>query len=204
MIYSNDSLRIVPFERSRHMTDEYRSWFHDSAVTRYNSHGLFPYTPSQMDEFVKTIEQGNGSKIVWAIEVAMSEAEKKQGKGNYMPPTPKHFEQMSYGWKHIGNCSLQGINWINRSAEFAIVLGRGRGKGSGRQACAWVLEHAFLKIGLNRVWTGTAASNVGMNAVCMQLGMKLEAQWEDGMWLNGEFVTVHGYGITRKRWNELR
>jgi len=185
MIYSNDILRIVPFERSRHMTDEYRSWFHDSAVTRYNSHGLFPYTPTAMDAFVKTIEQGSAEKIVWAIEVYVG----AEGGGF---------------WKHIGNCSLQGINYIARSAELAIVLGKSRGLGFGKQACFWMLEHAFLKLNMNRVWTGTASINIGMNKICQSLGMKQEAAWEDGMWLNGQFETINGYGITRKRWDELR
>ena len=184
MIYTNNVLRIVPFTRDQHMTEEYRSWFHNLEITKYNSHGLFPYTPGQMEEFVKTIEQGNGSKIVWAIEY-------------YSTDRP-------YPWKHIGNCSLQGINWINRSAELAIVLGKERGKGVGKQACFWMMEHAFLKLGMNRLWTGTAAINIGMNKICQSLGMKQEAAWEDGMWLNGQFETVNGYGITRKRWDELR
>jgi len=34
--------------------------------------------------------------------------------------------------------------------------------------------------------------------------MKLEAQWEDGIFLNGEFIGINGYGITRKAWDALR
>ena len=67
-----------------------------------------------------------------------------------------------------------------------------------------MLEHAFLKLNMNRVWTGTASINIGMNKICQSLGMKQEAAWEDGMWLNGQFETINGYGITRKRWDELR
>lgn len=185
MIYKNETLRIVPFERGKHMTEEYRSWMNDSEVTKFNSWGLFPYTSAQMDDFVKTIEYGNSSKIIWAIE--------------------KHLGAEGGGyWFHIGNCSIQSINWINRSAELAIVLGRNRGEGHGKKAFEWMMEHGFYKLNLNRLWTGTAAINIGMNKICKSLGMKQEAAWEDGMWLNGQFETINGYGITRKHWDELR
>lgn len=195
MIYQNDKMRIVPFERSKHMTEEYRSWFNDPEATKYNSHGLFPYTPGAMLHFVKTVEDGSDSKIVWAIEIISPEIRM---------PVPGKESWTTSGWKHIGNCSLDRINWINRSAEFTIVLGRERGKGYGKQACMWMLDHAFLKLNMNRVWTGTAEINVGMRRVCESVGMELEGTFHDGMFLNGKFVNIVMYGITRHTWNTCR
>lgn len=194
MIYTNDKLRIVPFERAKHMTDEYRSWFHDPEVTRFNSHGLFPYSPGAMEAFVKTIEQGSDSKIVWAIEVpgiisipdAHEQTQKRQ-----VP-----------GWIHIGNCSLDRINWINRSAEITIVLGKERGKGHGEQTCRWMLEHAFFKLGMFRVWTGTAVVNSGMNAVCKKIGMLKEGVLRGGMFLNGHHTDINMWAILYAQYNK--
>ena len=197
MIYQNDKLRIVPFERGKHMTKEYRSWFNDPEVTKYNSHGLFPYSPGAMDAFVKTIEQGSDSKIVWAIEVSNKEEHEawKNAVQIAIPEPPQ--------WIHIGNCSLDRINWINRSAELTIVLGKERGKGFGMQACEWMLEHAFLKLNLHRVWTGTAARNIGMRRVCEKLGMRHEGNFIDGMFLDGAYVNVIAYGILNDMQNTI-
>lgn len=192
MIYQNEHLRIVPFERAKHMTEEYRSWFNDPEVTKYNSHGLFPYTPGAMEAFVKTIEQGSDSKIVWAIETISN-------KGRILNYTPHGTEDFLA--THIGNCSLDRINWINRSAELTIVLGRERGKGHGEQACRWMLEHAFDKLNLNRVWTGTAFTNEGMNVICGRIGMQHEGTLNEGIFLNGRFEDIMMYGITRKQYD---
>ena len=188
MIYTTKDMRIVPFERHQHMTETYRSWFNDPDVTRYNSHGLFPYSPGAMEAFVRDIENGSASRIIWAIECAVFDSRQ--------PVEPD--------WYHVGNCSLQAINMLNRSTELAIVLGDRRGKGVGTQACKWILNHAFLKLGLNRVWTGTAATNIGMNKICAGLGMTREGVFKDGTFLDGEFVDIYAYGITRSAWNALR
>ena len=180
MIYSNDRLRIVPFEALNHATDKYRSWFNNSEVTKYNSHGLFPYSQTKMKKFLRAIEEST-DVIIWAVEILVETK-----------------------WIHIGNCSLQNINTHNRSAELAVVMGECRANGYGMRVCKWMLEHAFLKLGLNRVWTGTAETNTGMNKICIRLGMVQEGVFEDGMWLNGEFVDVNAYGITRLTWDALR
>lgn len=197
MIYQNDKLRIVPFERSKHMTEEYRSWFHDPEVTKYNSHGLFPYTPGAMEAFVKTIEQGSDSKIVWAIEARHEIPSPPPYPSSNLSPPP-----LTDYWKHIGNCALDRINWINRSAELTIVLGRERGKGHGLQACRWMLEHGFLKLGLNRVWTGTASLNHAMQRTALKIGMRQEGIFHQAMLLNGEYINIVMYGILRWMFDE--
>jgi RimJ/RimL family protein N-acetyltransferase len=195
MIYQNEDVRIVPFER-KHLSERYRGWFHDNAVTAHNSHGLFPYSPAAMEAFVKTIEQGDASKIVWAIEIINPVwVHRKDGEA-----WPKD------KWIHVGNCSLQSINFINRSAELAIVIGESeaRGKGIGKQACTWLIEHGLLRIGLNRIWTGTTASNVAMQKTCLACGMEPEGVFHEGQWLRGQFVDVFAYGITRTQYNKGR
>jgi len=179
MIYKNNLIRIIPFERNKHLTEKYRSWFNDPVTTRYNSWGLFPYTKGQMEDFISTIEKGSTDKIVWAI--CLNDG------------------------THIGNISLQSINLHNRSAELAIVIGEAeaRSKGVGSQVCAWVLEHGFKKIGLNRIWTGTAASNTPMRKTCEKLGMIQEGIFREGMFLNGEYIDVCAYGILEKEWKGI-
>ena len=188
MIYQNESVRVVPFEREKHMTEKYRSWFHDRLTTQYNSWGLFPYTPGQMEQFVKDIEQGTRERIVWAIEVKIQE-------------DSQYTQEI---WEHVGNCSLQSLNFINDSAEFAIVIGEksARGKGFGEVVLRFLLNHGFKKLGLHRVWTGTAVTNVAMCRVAEKVGMKQEGVFREGMFLDGQFVDVVAYGILVHEWEE--
>jgi RimJ/RimL family protein N-acetyltransferase len=164
----------------------------DPETTRFNSWGLFPYTPVQMEAFVKTIEHGDSAKIVWAIEVAVTEL------ADPIMNFPNRPSATVLSWIHVGNISLQSINWLNRSAELAVVIGEAeaRGVGVGRQACQWVVDHAFLRLALHRVWTGTAATNTAMQKTCAGIGMAQEGRFKHGMFLGGAFVDVLAYGIT--------
>jgi RimJ/RimL family protein N-acetyltransferase len=174
MIYSHNLITIKPFCRED-LSDKYRNWFNNPDVCKYNSHSLFPYTKDKMDKFMKNIEDGNPD-IIWGIFVS--------------------------DCGHIGNCSIQSINWIYKSCEIAFVIGDTSqwGKGIGTVVGNFMLYHAFNKLNMNRVWTGTASTNKGMQAVAEKLGMKHEGISRQGMYLDGEYVDVCHYGILRREW----
>jgi [ribosomal protein S5]-alanine N-acetyltransferase len=176
MIYQNKIIIMRPFCRSD-ISERYRNWFNDPQVCKYNSHSLFAYTPEKMERFIKNIEDG-GPDIIWAIF-------SKENK------------------EHIGNCSIQSINWIYRSCEIAFVIGdiSAWGQGIGTMVGEFMLSHAFSRINMNRVWTGTAAVNSGMRHVALKLGMKEEGVSRQGMYLSGEYIDVIHYGILRGEWH---
>jgi len=99
---------------------------------------------------------------------------------------------------HIGNVSLQRLDWINRSAELAIVIGEtdAWGKGYGVKACKAMLYHGFMKLGFHRIWSGTSETNLGMLHVFDRIGMAKEGAFKEGMFLNGAFRDVLSYGMT--------
>jgi RimJ/RimL family protein N-acetyltransferase len=98
---------------------------------------------------------------------------------------------------HIGNISLQSFNWINRSAEFAIVIGEKEywGKGYATEALKILIEHGFYKLNLHRIWSGTASTNQGMIRVFKKLGMTYEGADKHGVFLDNEYVDVIRYAI---------
>ena len=179
-IYETNKFYVRPFTADD-ITDEYKSWFIDPDVTKFNSHGLFPYTKNQMQSFLASLESPNN--LVWAIIAKVQ--------------TLSKFYEI-----HIGNISLQNINWINRSAEFAVVIGNKDhwGKGYCTEAAELIFEHGFSKLNLHRIRTGTAETNKGMMKVAMKLGMKLEGVFRDGVYLDGEYVNVMALGILRHEW----
>jgi RimJ/RimL family protein N-acetyltransferase len=178
-IHFRTGLRIVPFTE-KHVNESYFSWFHDRETTRWNSHGLFPYGQEKLDAFLKEIKKEHS--LVWAIEVP----------ADAQCPYP----ESDIRFTHIGNVALQRLNWIYRSAELAIVIGdkNHRGKGHGFIACNMVMQHGWERLGLHRIWTGTAATNVAMCKTALKLGMKEEGTARDGMFLTGQYVDVKMFG----------
>ena len=179
------SIHIRPFTKED-ITKKYVNWMNDPLVTKYNSHGLFPYTKKQQNEFLQDLENPS-SKIVWAIVMQTFHT---------IPDNYGIDREVPYS-KHIGNCSLQRIDYINRSAEFAIVIGDTDywGKGICTLVLDMVLEHAFKNLGLFRVWTGTAVTNKGMQRAAEKCGFKGEGIFRGGIFLQGKFENVCTYGI---------
>jgi RimJ/RimL family protein N-acetyltransferase len=195
ILYETENFNLVPFTELFGKTNDYDSnyqnWFNDPEVTKYNSHGLFPYTDEQKEEFFKNIDINTNlqlpNTIVWAItSFYPSSFINKTGSKTY----------------HIGNITLQNINWINRSAEFAIVIGEKEywGKGLGYEAAKILFNHGFNKLNLNRIWTGTAETNISMNKLALKLGMRKEGEFKEGMYLEGEYVDINCYGILKGGW----
>jgi len=176
-MYNHRGMKLVPFTKDD-LTERYQSWFHSPDVTRYNSHGLFPYTKERMEEFVSSL--GRTEIIIWKM--------------------------MTEKLGHIGNISLQSINWIYRSAEFAIIIGERKawGKGWGAKAGELVLYHGFCRLNLNRIWTGTASSNMAMCKLAEHLGMTSEGFFKEGMFLNGKYTDIESFAILRSEYNPLR
>lgn len=88
-----EKYRLVPFTEA-HMGPKYVRWFHDPIVSRFNSHGGFPLSESDIKDFALSL--GTREKIVWEIE---------------------HGEDGL-----VGNVALQKISWINRTAELAVLI----------------------------------------------------------------------------------
>lgn len=186
IFYETDNIILSLFTEEELNSAKYQSWFYDPDVTKYNSHGLFPYTKEKQKVFMDSIE--TNEKIVFAIYVLTPEYFIKEGR----------VEKSIY----IGNISLQSINWIYKSAEIAWVIGEKEywGKGIATEAGNLVLCHGFNKLNLHRIWSGTAATNKGMQRVFEKLKFKKEGIFIDGMFLNGEYVDIYNYAITDQEW----
>jgi len=188
IIYETDRFYVRPFVRED-LDGNYKLWWNDQEVTKYNSHGLFPYTKGQMEKFMAQLESSDD--LVWAVMAT------------HNPFAISMADDLSL---HIGNISLQNINWLTRSAEFAVVIGEKEywGKGYTTEAAQMIFSHAFQKLNLHRIWTGTAATNLGMRKVAKKLGMTNEGVFIDATFLDGKYVDIYEYGITEKMWREKK
>ena len=171
-IYQTERIRVrglLPCD----LDGNYPHWFNDLEVCRYNAHGVYPATRAEMENFIHSLT-GDRSRIVWAV-----------------------IEQSSN--THIGNVSLQNINWIYRSAEFAVIMGEKQywGKGYASEAANLLLTHGFKKLNLHRIYCGTALTNRGMCKLAESLKMTREGVRRQALFLNGAYVDLVEYGVLR-------
>ena len=171
MIYVLNEQYFVRPLAAEDVQGAYPTWFEDQDVCRYNAHGKFFKARSYFLDYAN--DQNREDRVVWAV------CHRADG--------------------HIGNVSLQEISFINRTAEFAILLGdrRHHGKGVGLLVGRKLLEHGFDKLNLERIYCGTAATNAGMRKLALALGMTLEGTRREHLFLEGARVDMVEYGVLR-------
>lgn len=149
----------------------YPGWFNDPEVCRYNSHHVFPYSRDGARNYIGRVTASRDELVLAMVERASG--------------------------KHIGNIALTNIDFISRSAEFAIVLGDRDcwGKGYSKEAAAALVEHGFRTLNLNRIHCGTTADNEPMRRLAAFLGMKEEGLRRSASFKNSRYVDVVEYGV---------
>lgn len=92
----------------------------------------------------------------------------------------------------VGAAYLTGIDWIARSAEFAVWIGAAahRGKGAGRAASRELLRHAFLDLNLHRVHLTVLEDNAPARSLYRKLGFVEEGILRGAAFKNGGFVDL--------------
>ncbi|KAB7628241.1 GNAT family N-acetyltransferase [Alkalilimnicola sp. S0819] len=156
----------------------YLNWFNDPQVVRHNSHGRWPMTREKLEAYVAGLAN-DSSIMVFAVECREASV-------------------------HVGNISLQNLNWVDRNAEVAFVLGETgfRGKGLMHSAGRLLISHAFNTLNLHRVYCGTLDSNLAMKRLAEKLGMKEEGRRVEALFKDGAYVDIIEYGLLRRNWLE--
>lgn len=154
----------------------YADWFNDINICKFNSHHRYPMTRDEVFEYIKQSNRDNKKLILAVIE-------KKQN-------------------IHIGNISLQQIDYINRQAELALIFGEKDywGRGYATAAAGLLIKHAFNELGLNRIYFGTSERNKAMQKVGEHLYFSRIGIEREALYKNGEFLNIYKYDLLRKEW----
>lgn len=176
---TGERVYLRPFEEGD-LTDRYLQWLNDPDVCRWNSHAVFPNTHRKMREYFESVQDSTHAVVLAIL-------------------THEHD-------RHIGNISLQRINWIDRTAEWAILIGdeESWGKGVATEAGLLMLEYGFDRLNLHRIYLATNAENAGMRKAAEKMGMKQEGVRRQAMYKWGRYVDVAEYGILRDEFYALR
>lgn len=186
-MYKIDEINLVPFTEE-YITSNYLSWFNDPEVSKFTSHCRFPMTKNRAFDYVKSINHPKSDTIAWAIKTW------KDSNSNGYNNNPNYV--------HVGNCCLTQIDLLNRSAEFGIIIGDrdSWGKGLATKVMRIIFGHGFLRLNLNRIWLGTAESNIGMQHSALKLGMKREGLFKHSLFINGKFEDDFIYSINKYKY----
>jgi RimJ/RimL family protein N-acetyltransferase len=151
----------------------YPHWFNDPEVCRYNSHYKFPYTREKALDFIQYANSSQNALVLAIIDKTND--------------------------RHIGNVSLQEIDFINRNAEFAIIIGDKDywDKGFASEAATLLIAHGFRELNLYRIHCGTSIKNIGMQKLAEKIRMKQEGRRRQAILTDGFLVDVIEYGILR-------
>lgn len=154
----------------------YSNWFNDSDVIGGNSHGRFPMTFSKLEAY---IEKADSSENLIVFAVVLNSTK-----------------------EHVGNISLQNINWVDRSAEIAFILGETKYHGKGIMYIAGLLliRHAFKELNLHRVYCGTLETNLGMIKLAEKIGMSEEGRRRQAIFKKGCYLDILEYGLIANEW----
>lgn len=153
------------------LTPTYLQWLNDEEVTKFNSHATFPNTQEKMEAYYNSLQDNNKNVVLAIIEKATK--------------------------KHIGNVSLQQINWVSKNAEFAILLGDKEfwGKGIGEEAATLIINYGFKRLNLHRIYCGTIQGNEGMKKLAKKLRMTEEGLRRQAIFKDGAYLDIIEYGI---------
>ena len=163
----------------KHLKGNYIQWFNDQRVCKYNSHGRFPNSRDKMEIYLKEVNSNNSNLVLAII--------------------------YKRGDMHIGNISLQSIDWISRNAEFAIIMGEKRfwGRGVAKEAADLILRHGFVELNLHRIYCGVSQDNIPMQRLAVYLGMKKEGIRRESTFKNGSYRDTVEFGVIRKEFIKI-
>jgi RimJ/RimL family protein N-acetyltransferase len=151
----------------------YPQWFNDEEVCAGNSHHVFPYTQASAEEYVRSV---NASTDAVALAVVLLDDN-----------------------RHIGNIALQRIDLINRSAEFAIVIGDKEAwhHGYALESSLLLCRHGFATMNLHRISCATLDNNESMKRLAISLGMTEEGRRRQAAFKDDGYVDVVEYGVLK-------
>ena len=105
--------------------------------------------------------------------------------------------------KYIGNVNLNTISWINRTAEYSIMIGDKSqwGKGYGKEATLLILKHAFEELNLNRIYLTVRIDNNKAISLYKKIGFVQEGILRKAVYKNNKFIDMIIMSILKEEFN---
>lgn len=110
-----------------------------------------------------------------------------------------HFAIVDGNDDYLGTISLKNVDLTSQNAEFAISLRqKAQGKGIGTKATKELLNLAFNKFGLERVYLNVLSENEKAIHLYEKCGFIYEGEFRKHLFLRGEYRSLKWYSLLRE------
>lgn len=111
----------------------------------------------------------------------------------------KHYAIVNQEDEYLGTISLKHIDEKNNHAEYAIVLRRkAMGSGVAKEATSQLLEIAFKKLKLNKVYLNVLSVNKRAISFYNKMNFKFEGEFKKHLRMNETYMDLSWYAIYRE------
>lgn len=106
--------------------------------------------------------------------------------------------------EHIGNVGLGKINYISRHSMLNIFIANNlnRSKGLGTEATNLILQFAFNRLNMNKVYLQTSERFIEANKMYQRIGFKKEGVLREHYYSNGNYEDKVIYSILKREYND--
>jgi|GEM_PF-365037 len=168
--------RIVLREYRASDLDKMRQWVNDPEITNNLSDlFLYPHSVNETESFLTMIMEGKSNIKSFVIADNSS-------------------------LDYIGQIDLLNIDWKNRCASMAIVIGTKDklSKGYGSEAISLLQKFAFEELNLNRIELDVYDYNVRAYKCYLKCGFKKEGRMRQKLFRNGQYRDVIKMAILKE------
>ena len=155
-------------------------WFNNLESTKGTEHHRFPNTRALQLKFFQEEVTGRKDNLILGI------TELDEG-------------------KLVGVISLSSINYVDRKANIAIMIGeeKYRSVSIALDAHKMLIAHGFDELNLHRICGGTIAKEWA-EVLCRSLGFSLEGVLVKDQYKNGEYRDVYQFALLRDKYVALK
>ena len=163
---------LIPLSKEDNLED-YTKWLNNQETTLFMGSGKFPMSVDTLKDYIDKYNNMNDRMLL----------------GVFLK-SPR---------KHIGQITLQCVDWRNRHAEIGVFVGdkEERGKGYATQAVCLIAEHAFSRLNLRKLYTAMIKGNEVSKRVFEKVGFKVEGVSREHFYLNGEYLDCYRLGLLK-------
>jgi RimJ/RimL family protein N-acetyltransferase len=104
--------------------------------------------------------------------------------------------------QHIGNATLNGINWVTRYADLGLMIGDPDYIDREVISDVWtsVINYAFGNLGLRRLFAGILTPATEYIEAINSLGFTKEGVWRQQSIVSGQYVDEELFGLLVDEW----
>jgi RimJ/RimL family protein N-acetyltransferase len=151
------------------------AWRNDPEVTDLLVGNIYPTSPDREKNWIQEVIMDDRANI--RLGVVLKESQKL-----------------------IGMVNLVNIQWINRNAEFSILLGDKEEwrKGYGKQATKEMLRFGFMERNLERIYLTVDVAHKKAIALYEKLGFKQEGRLRKHHFRKGGYRDIFVYSLLKE------